>query len=332
MEEKTIKKAFPRKQMLDLLSIDQNNLVLYDLLREKNFTQFCNLLRQGYRLNAFILNCMIDNGFEKKISLALEISQKPEAKDVYDFLLLYFGDEKAKDFVVRHGWNSYFQYFSDDDLLSYELWDAIVEQKRYHLLLKLGRLDLMKKALNAPTSSFMWFLVEQDAAEYLVSLGCINVLSNCSAGRERLWKDKNWREVLGWERDVILLVSGLENLCEVYDFILDNGGLDDLYRCYKSKTNRHEQIEQYLFKKGITRPFVEDKQWYILFKYGYYHLIDLEKWWASCWGSETAHDYIKKCAVKQKNWDFLEAKGCLKTLFRHFRWMRWYRALCSSKA
>ena len=68
MEEK---KESQRIRMLELLTNEENNLMLYDALHDKDLTKFFYLLKQGYALTPFLLNCMIDYGYEKHIEKAL---------------------------------------------------------------------------------------------------------------------------------------------------------------------------------------------------------------------------------------------------------------------
>lgn len=326
MNKEQEKETFPRSKMLDLLTADQNNLVLYDLLREKNLSRFCCLLKQGYRLNAFLLNCMLDNGFEDNILTVLALCQKADV-DIFDFLLLYFGEEKAKDLIVDHGWsNLIVERFSDEDLLKYGLWDIVLKKKRYPLLLQSGRQDLMVKAFEQSPVNFRDFLVKEEQVEWLVFLGCPDDLGLFEKGRKRLWKDKDWDRVLVWDYNYIIFISGAKTIEEAYDYILDNGGLNVLYKYSVKYGNRTAlKIRDYLLEKGQTEIFVDNKDWRILFNHGLYRLVDVEDWWT---GNGDRRQVIR-CAVKQKNWDFLEEKGCLKALFWHFRWLRWYCCLVS---
>lgn len=330
MNKKQEKETFPRSKMLDLLTADQNNLVLYDLLREKNLTRFCCLLKQGYRLNAFVLNCMLDNGFEDNILTALALCQKADA-DVFDFLRLYLGEEKTRDLVVENGWKEIISdRFTDKDLLEYGLWDVILDKKLYPLILQSGRQDLMEKAFEQSAVSFSNFLVKEEQVEWLISLGCLGSLERFGKGRKRLWKDKDWTRVLSWNSGDIVAVSRMKTIEEAYDYILDNGGLNALYK--RSISYHGVEIRDYLLRKGQTEIFVSNKNWNILFGHGLYHLVDVEDWWASAGNADLIRKSIIGCAVKQKNWDFLEEKGCLKALFWHFRWLRWYRSLVSCNA
>ena len=330
MDKKQEKETSPRSKMLDLLTTDQNNLVLYDLLREKNLTRFCCLLKQGYRLNAFILNCMLDNGFEGNILTVLELCRKVES-DVFDFLLLYLGEEKTKDLTVRYEWKEFIsKRFTNEDLFKYGLWDVVLERKLYHLLLQSGRQDLMLKAFEQSPGGFKYFLVRKKEVERLISLGCLDELRRFRKGQERLWKDKDWNRVAGLSSKELLEISGLETIRKVYDYILDNGGLNALYEYSVAYSDK--EIQNYLLEKGKEELFVVGKNWNILYGFGLYHLIDIDNWWSSEGNVISCRQRIVNCAVKQKNWDFLEEKGCLKALFCHFHWFRWYQSLVSHHA
>lgn len=81
MEEK---KESQRIRMLELLTNEENNLMLYDALHDKDLTKFFYLLKQGYALTPFLLNCMIDYGYEKHIEKALCVCDRCSFA-IYDF-------------------------------------------------------------------------------------------------------------------------------------------------------------------------------------------------------------------------------------------------------
>lgn len=49
------KKESQRIRMLELLTNEENNLMLYDALHDKDLTKFFYLLKQGYALTPFCL-------------------------------------------------------------------------------------------------------------------------------------------------------------------------------------------------------------------------------------------------------------------------------------
>lgn len=89
-----------RVKRLSLLGVAEHGLVLYDALHDKDLTKFFFLLKQGYGLSPFILNVMIDFGYEKNLVKALEICELVDFK-VYDFLCAYWGRKRLKTFWLK---------------------------------------------------------------------------------------------------------------------------------------------------------------------------------------------------------------------------------------
>ena len=117
MEEK---KKSQRIRMLELLTNEENNLMLYDALHDKDLTKFFYLLKQGYALTPFLLNCMIDYGYEKHIEKALCVCDRCSFA-IYDFFCIYWGVDKTEDFFVKNSYTKVIQKrFSTKSLVKYQ--------------------------------------------------------------------------------------------------------------------------------------------------------------------------------------------------------------------
>lgn len=97
MEEK---KESQRIRMLELLTNEENNLMLYDALHDKDLTKFFYLLKQGYALTPFLLNCMIDYGYEKHIEKALCVCDRCSFA-IYDFSAFTGGLIRRRIFLLK---------------------------------------------------------------------------------------------------------------------------------------------------------------------------------------------------------------------------------------
>lgn len=310
---------FPRLEMLGkCLTKSQNDLVLYDLLREKKLTQFYTLLKQGYSLDAFLLNCLIDNGFEDHVLKALCLCGRYD-DDVYDFLKQYLGEEGAKAFLVTYDFERLIKAkFDCQDLVKYKQWDILLDRRDYGVLWQNGQGEMLFDAYRKTKDCRLRnFLLDLGHADFFVSLGDLDALVYNLNGCVKLFELKDWSRILSSDRDMQkeLARKVLGEKCSVkdlYRYIVGHGGVEELYR--------HSYPRWWMLDSGITEPFVADKNWWYLYESGFYNLIDIEDWKCSL------HRLVR-CAVKQKKWDFLERKECLKALFFHFRWCRWGRCL-----
>lgn len=311
----------PRLKMLGLLTKEENSLVLYDALSTRDFARFSCFIDKGYAINAFILNCMIDFGFEDKIREVLESTQRHD-NNIYEFMVAYLGREKAEDFFVENNFNNLMaDKFSDETIEKYQLWEVAELKKSYELLVKNKQYDLIHKAMAGKDSGKIAdILLQEKEFDFLHELGWDWKLSDSYEGRKYLWDTKNWKEFFGLSIENQLIVSGWgksASIEQVYLSVVNAGGEDALYE-YNDIT------KEYLLKRKITKPFIQAKDWCSLYHAGFYKEINLDDWW-----TEHTSDVVIKAvvdtAVRSKNWDFLEQRKCDRALFKNFRWQRCYR-------
>lgn len=305
----------PRLEMLGLNSKFENNLVLYDLLREKNFSQFCNLIKQGYALSAFILNCMIDNGFEDKIDRVLSLCQRHD-DNIYEFMVRYRGQEAAERLFIKLDFKNLIKkQFSDDTLAKYQLWDILFEEKKYNVLAALKKYDLLLLE-TADRKLVADALLVAEEFNLLISLGCKSWLLRLESGWKKLWELKDWESLVYLDDAKFLEASGLSTMDDVWAFIYENGG-EDVF--YEANCN----FQNYLGKHKIAEPFVKRKAWGLLLEYTMYEAIDWDEFY------RILPNFVLRAAKKAKNWDFLEKKKCRMVLFMSGHWYRWLRTFKS---
>lgn len=316
------KKKNSRQMLLSLITIEQNNLVLFSLLKEKDFSTFCLRIKEGYELNAFVLICIMDNGFGKNLETVLELCCRYN-NDIYDFFVLYLGKKEAEKILSKPKFFALMQEkFDDDTLINNQMWEIIAAKKRYDLLIKHNQIDLLHAAFLKDQENVVDALSKEACYDLLFEWECFDALKASAQGRLKLWNEKKWNSVLEFTDFQLLSVSGFDHLNKVYAYILENGGIDILYS-YSRKT------KQFLLDRRLTEPFVQKKDWSTLYQEKLYAFIDVEEWWNTEALFSSVRPDIIKCAVKQKKWNFLEDKECLWALFRNFRWWRWYRAFAS---
>lgn len=308
----------PRLEMLGLLTIEENNLVLYDALAAKDFAKFTYLIDKGYAVSAFILNCMLDFGFEEKISETLKRAQRHD-NNIYKFMVSYWGQEKAEAFFAGNDFkNLIAEKFSDKALKKYQCWNAALIKGKYKLLLDNGQLPLIKDNLaSCNINNLVEALIATKEFCYITEIGWAWKLRDSYSGRKYLKETKNWKELLCIDEYDLMSLYRCKTIEEVYDNMLAEGAVSYIYEW-------GGQARQYLLECAIISPFVEAEDWASLYSAGYYKAIDLNKWWKHSFSDDVKIKVIES-AVRTRNWDFLEQKKCLWALFKRFRWCRCYR-------
>lgn len=307
-----------RLKMLGLLTKEENCLVLYDALSTKDFARFSYFIDKGYAINAFILNCMIDFGFEDKISEVLKSAQRHD-DNIYEFMVAYLGQEKAEAFFVGNNFNNLMaNKFSDETIEKHKCWKVALIKKNYNLLLRNRQLKIIKENLkNCDWTNLVDALIKVREYALVVEMGGAWKLRESFSGRQYLRGTKNWNELLRFDEYSLMLLFECKMIDDVYDKMLAEGATDSFY-------NYSDVTKEYLLKSGITAPFIEAKDWCSLYHAGYYREINLEDWWTEN-TSDVVIKAVIKTAINAKNWDFLEQRKCLWALFKNFRWQRIYR-------
>lgn len=311
----------PRLKMLGLLTKEENSLVLYDALSTRDFARFSYFIDKGYAINAFILNCMIDFGFEKNIEFCVRECQRHD-NNIYEFMVAYLGQEKAEAFFVGNNFNNLMaNKFSDETIEKHQLWEVAFLKKSYELLIKNKQYDLIRKAMAGKDSGKIAdILLKEQEFDFLLELGWDWKISDSYEGQKYLWDTKNWKEFFRLRFNDQLIASGWgksASIEQVYLSVVNAGGTDALYE-YSYIT------KEYLLKSGLTAPFIQAKDWCSLYHAGFYKEINLDDWWTEN-TSDVVIKAVIKTAINAKNWDFLEQRKCLWALFKNFRWQRSYR-------
>lgn len=309
-----------RMSAAKLLTDEQNDKILYDLLREKDFSRFCMCLKNGYRLDAFLLNCMLNNNFEKNIPTVLGLCSRFDAS-VYDFLVLYWGKEKAEAFLAKQCRTELLrEKFDDVSLVMYEQWELLAERGRYDLLIANNQFQQLEKAMKHCLYSVCEALLKTEQFDFLYQTGHADELKKSAAGRKELWKRRDWVLILSLPKEQILKASGMTDTDKAYAYVAAHDGQEALYAYLR-------ETEGFLLRKGFFEPFIYHKDWEFLYDNKCYRQVNVEDWWLSAEKIPVLRKKAADCAARQKNWDFLEEKGCPAPLFRRLHWCRWYRAL-----
>ena len=312
-KEQKLEKGYP-------LSKDEVNLLLYDLIKEGKFDIFCQRIQDGYGLTAFVLTAMLNYGYEGKIEEVLS-SSICLTSDVFDFLVIYWGREKAEDYweqntdkeliaeklsnegLVRHQrWNELLEreayellaahaplaFFQNPDA-SYDtsrVFSALVAQKRFEDVLALD--DKWSKSDYFHSTEMMRYLLEHDVEKFCKILSIFSVNA----------------------KQKLAVRLGFEELDDLYQYLYDNGQIDFLM----TKTD-------YLKMYGIWEPYVQAKNWYILARAREFKLIDWENWL----DNENKQRVVIMAEIAH-NWDFLLKHKAHWQLLKHFRLWRFVKS------
>lgn len=311
-KEQKLKNVYP-------LSKDENSLLLYDLIKEGKFDIFCQRIQDGYGLTAFVLAAMLNYGYEGKIEEVLS-SCKCWTSDVFDFLVIYWGREKAEDYWIQHADKERVaEKLSNEGLVRHQRWDELLEREAYELLAAHAPLAFFQSPdASYDTSRFFSALVAQKRFEDVLAL-------------DDKWSKYDYFHSTEMMR--YLLEHDVEKFCKILPFFsvtakeklavsLGFEKLDDLYQCLYDKGQIDFLMKEtsFLSDHGIWEPYVEKERWYTLASHGKYDLIDWEDWMAK--SKEVASI---RAAMIQK-WDLLVKYKQHWLLLKHFRLWRFVKS------
>ena len=311
-KEQKLKNVYP-------LSKDENSLLLYDLIKEGKFDIFCQRIQDGYGLTAFVLTAMLNYGYEGKIEEVLS-SCKCWTSDVFDFLVIYWGREKAEDYWIQHADKERVaEKLSNEALVRHQRWNELLEREAYELL-----------AAHAPLAFFQ----NPDASYYTSRV--FSALVAQKRFEDVLALDDKWSKsdyFHSTEMMRYLLEHDVDKFCKILSIFSVNAKqklavrlgfekLDDLYQCLYDKGQIDFLMKEtsFLSDHGIWEPYVEKEKWYTLASHGKYDLIDWEDWMAK--SKEVASI---RAAMIQK-WDLLVKYKQHWLLLKHFRLWRFVKS------
>ena len=311
-KEQKLKKGYP-------LSKDENSLLLYDLIKEGKFEIFCQRIKEGYGLTAFVLTAMLNYGYEGKIEEVLS-SCKCWTSDVFDFLVIYWGREKAEDFWIQHADKERVaEKLSNEGLVRHQRWNELLEREAYELL-----------AAHAPLAFFQNPDASYDTSRVFSALVAQKRFEDVLALDDK-WSKSDY--FYSTEMMRYLLEHDVEKSCKILPIFSVNAKqklavrlgfekLDDLYQCLYDKGQIDFLMKEtsFLSDHGIWEPYVEKEKWYTLASHGKYDLIDWEDWMAK--SKEVAS---MRAAMIQK-WDLLVKYKQHWLLLKHFRLWRFVKS------
>lgn len=303
--------ANKRFEMLRLNSLEQNDLVLYDLLREGKLDKFQQLLRDGYGLDAFILNSMVDNGLEDKIDETISICRKWH-DNVFDFLVFFWGYEKTEDYWFKHVDESGRpRKLSNDCLVRHQQWNILFERKAYKEVAKNAPLEVLR-TIEFDREKFLAALIKEERFTDIMALGWIDYYTSFPKMLKYLLI-----------HDLHMFMS-LVSLDSVYDwqklgFKTENDYLQYLYE--HGEKDYLAANTDYIRNHGTPEELRYYKMYSSLAKIERYDLINWDDFWEKC----TA-DTVGYYAEKAKNWDFLCKHKQHWLLLKHFQLRRFVKS------
>ena len=311
-KEQKLKNVYP-------LSKDENSLLLYDLITEGKFEIFCQRIQDGYGLTAFVLTAMLNYGYEGKIEEVLS-SCKCWTSDVFDFLVIYWGREKAEDFWIQHADKERVaEKLSNEGLVRHQRWDELLEREAYELLAAHAPLAFFQSPdASYDTSRVFSALVAQKRFEDVLAL------DDKWSKSDYFYSTEMMRYLLEHDVDKFFNVSVGVSISNRQALISRLGftKADDFYQCLYDKGQIDFLMKEtsFLSDHGIWEPYVEKEKWYTLASHGKYDLIDWEDWMAK--SKEVASI---RAAMIQK-WDLLVKYKQHWLLLKHFRLWRFVKS------
>jgi len=317
-----------RLEALKLLTVKENDLVLYDTLRADNLTKFFYLVKQGYPLSAFILNVMVDFGYERHLIKILDTSVRVHF-NVYDFLCAHWGQKQAEDFLVDRAFSHLIkEKFSADSLVKYQCWDILAEKSEYRLLLEQGKSDVIKKhyvqnpscrseIINALVDISSDSPYRQQIMDFCVDVGEFERLSRIYGGVSRLLELKKWEYIpYRYLED--------KTLYDVLQLVYKGGGRQFLCDVsWNCESPYYRIFRKFLLDNKYYDSFVANKSWGILSAYKAYDVID----WEDYVNGGTCSRYVWEHAAAAGKWELLARYRKHRLLFKNGQFGWWLKSL-----
>ncbi len=295
------------EKRLDYLTPEQHEKILFYFIKKGKIETFLKIVSKGYGLTPFILNALIDFGYEAVVQQAIQSSVRL-ANECYPFLCSYWGEKKTNDFLISCNYVNYIkENFSDKTLVEYHLWDILAQKEKFFILAQHGQFDVL-----AEYKQYL-ILVKYGQLDYACHKGLFQFLAFTKAGMERLIQLKKWKEVFGGTS--FTSFNGF-SVSDILEILYDNGMQELLFAMC---------CDDFLLDyKKYTKPYIENKKWGTLAFFGFYDVIDWEDYLGQV--IESKKEDVYKNAVAAKNWEFLAKHEQHKLLFKakQFKW--WWKS------
>ncbi len=243
-----------RRRELQLNTIEQNNLVLYDVLKAKQINRLLQFLENGYTLSAFILNCMVDSSlvyYSLQEAVDTCVSYTP---DVYDFIAIHWDRKKANAFLLKHNDKQLIRKkFTCEELAQHQLWDILLERgdEGKHLYCWTAPFEYIAK--NIQLLDYNGILTKSFICEHhpdlAYRLGENYELAFHVKGIKFLAKRGFWEYLVNAHEDDTVRALGL-NAEAFRQKVLMEAGSKTLYKS--------EQGRKFLLDMEVYEPFIED--------------------------------------------------------------------------
>lgn len=296
-----------RLELINLNSIGQSELALYDALRSGKIEYFLSLVKAGHCITAFILNSMIDNGFEDKIEETLKLSQSCK-ENVLNFLISLWGQEKAEAY-----WSKYPKKRKCDtklsipELVNIQAWDVLMMRNAYEELALFAPMEILKTIEKSKKRKIVLaVLITENRFEDIVALDWYDEYHSFPTILKYLLKHdlKSLRRLYLSEQEYLFL--GFDTRDDFYRYLYENGEKD--YVGYQT---------DYFVRHKMFDELVHYNRYRDLARLERYDLIDWDKF-TNIWGVKEVAFY----AEQAHNWDYLIKHKYHKALLKHGQlWM-----------
>lgn len=286
-------------------------------IKNGKFDKVCELADKGYVFNIACLDMLRNSGQEKILDQILcSANIRGISHHIFEYLLNYKGEDGLVELVRKYrATNRVFAncvlYFDDAMLEKLGEWQRLCENRRFDLLAKNKQFDVIIKS-NLIYSEAIKILKDNDMAQRVIELG-----------------EERWLMTYEWQPEGldILVKSGyIDKLLARHS--KDNHSLPNDIRTLASTEEGRELLREkgmyrWLTYAGYPSYMVEDRKWGLLYKTGYYRLIDWNTWFCDSPKPQAVIDAAEHVGA----WQFLANIGCNKLLFKHKKWKLLFKNL-----
>src|SRR5574344_1045247 len=275
------------KELLKLNTKEQSEMVLAWVIAQKNVEQVFKLVKLGHPVSPFILNVMIEYGFEKNIPKLLT-NAKWFFPAVKDWMKEYYQDQyKAK--IVELGLKEFINLeFTVDDCVKYELWEELVRRNHCKYVEEAKGLEFLEKF---ESQNVRLYLGATGRFDKLFQSRCFDIILQYHGGLNYLSENASDDDL----RSIIKKRAQMpDEWIYVVDLLIKRGQGNEFFE------TKNVKIAERIISQGFTDKLVEANNWEMLFQNNKYDSID----WEDAYHTPDNSQIIPRL-VFAKQWAFL---------------------------
>lgn len=266
-----------KKEIIEMNSVSQNELLVWNCLHERKIEKFNLLLESGMPLTAFMLTCMTFLDYSSNDIKEVLPHTDTLSCDAYQWVRCYFADDELSVIMKKFDDNLPLDYPSNDDCIKLKLWKTLLRRGEFGLI-----------AQNAPEVLEIYLDSEDKnmADNALRELLIVNLEKYADLAMERrhfgfiLYAEDGWKYLFehGKENFVIeklgTCISKFLPMDEIFEYCREKGWVDGLYKAgLYDLLLKHKRFELFVanhsLNNGFLTNFPEEVDWEGLWEY--YH-------------------------------------------------------------